>query len=91
MPNAVRDLLFLAPGSCAGSTPQPPKPPSTCLIPVLPSYWENSEIWNMDLQPSDILFIAIVLWLASRIYRVGILMYGKKPNLPEILRWLKYS
>jgi ABC-2 type transport system permease protein len=35
--------------------------------------------------------IAIVLWLASRIYRVGILMYGKKPNLPEIMRWLKYS
>jgi ABC-2 type transport system permease protein len=35
--------------------------------------------------------IAIVLWLASRIYRVGILMYGKRPNLPEILRWLKYS
>ncbi len=35
--------------------------------------------------------IAIVLWLASRIYRVGILMYGKKPNLPEIMRWLRYS
>jgi ABC-2 type transport system permease protein len=35
--------------------------------------------------------IAIVLWFASRIYRVGILMYGKKPNLPEILRWLRYS
>jgi ABC-2 type transport system permease protein len=35
--------------------------------------------------------ISIVLWLASRIYRVGILMYGKKPNLPEIMRWLKYS
>ncbi len=35
--------------------------------------------------------IYAVLWLASRIYRVGILMYGKKPNLPEILRWLKYS
>jgi ABC-2 type transport system permease protein len=32
-----------------------------------------------------------VLWLASRIYRVGILMYGKKPSLPEILRWVKYS
>ncbi len=38
-----------------------------------------------------ILTIAVVLWIASRIYRVGILMYGKKPNLPEILRWLKYS
>jgi ABC-2 type transport system permease protein len=32
-----------------------------------------------------------ILWLSSRIYRIGILMYGKKPNLPEILRWLKYS
>ncbi len=35
--------------------------------------------------------ITIVLWLASRIYRVGVLMYGKKPNLPEIMRWLRYS
>ena len=35
--------------------------------------------------------IVAVLWIAARIYRVGILMYGKKPNLPEILRWLKYS
>lgn len=32
-----------------------------------------------------------VLWFAARVYRVGILMYGKKPNLPELLRWLKYS
>jgi ABC-2 type transport system permease protein len=37
------------------------------------------------------LTIFVILWFASRIYRVGILMYGKKPNLPEILRWLKYS
>ncbi len=35
--------------------------------------------------------IYAVLWVTSRIYRVGILMYGKKPNLPEILRWVKYS
>ena len=35
--------------------------------------------------------ILAILWVASRIYRVGILMYGKKPNLPEILRWLRYS
>ncbi len=37
------------------------------------------------------LTILVILWVASRIYRVGILMYGKKPSLPEILRWLKYS
>ncbi|HTH53240.1 MAG TPA: ABC transporter permease [Edaphobacter sp.] len=38
-----------------------------------------------------IVTIYAILWVASRIYRVGILMYGKRPNLPEILRWLKYS
>jgi ABC-2 type transport system permease protein len=37
------------------------------------------------------LAIYAAIWVASRIYRVGILMYGKRPNLPEILRWLKYS
>jgi ABC-2 type transport system permease protein len=29
--------------------------------------------------------------LASRIYRVGILMYGKRPTLPEMIRWISYS
>ena len=35
--------------------------------------------------------IGVVIWISSRIYRVGILMYGKRPNLPEIIRWLRYS
>jgi ABC-2 type transport system permease protein len=34
-------------------------------------------------------FICIV-WLAAKIYRVGILMYGKKPSYKELLKWLKY-
>jgi ABC-2 type transport system permease protein len=29
--------------------------------------------------------------LCGRIYRVGVLMYGKKPTLPEIMKWLKYA
>ena len=32
-----------------------------------------------------------VLWLSARLYRVGILMYGKRATLPELLRWLRYS
>jgi ABC-2 type transport system permease protein len=32
-----------------------------------------------------------VLWFSTRLYRVGILMYGKRATLPEILRWLRYS
>jgi len=34
-------------------------------------------------------FIGIV-WLAAKIYRVGILMYGKKPSYKELFKWLKY-
>lgn len=36
-----------------------------------------------------ITFIGIV-WLAAKIYRVGILMYGKKPSYRDLLKWLKY-
>ena len=32
-----------------------------------------------------------VLWFSSRLYRVGILMYGKRATLPELLRWIRYS
>ena len=31
-----------------------------------------------------------VVWFAAKIYRVGILMYGKKPTWSELYRWLKY-
>ena len=31
------------------------------------------------------------VWLAARIYRVGMLMYGKKPNLAELARWVRYA
>ncbi len=38
-----------------------------------------------------VLSILVVLWFSSRLYRVGILMYGKRATLPELLRWLRYS
>lgn len=31
-----------------------------------------------------------VVWFAAKIYRVGILMYGKKPSWKELYKWLKY-
>ncbi len=34
-------------------------------------------------------FVAFT-WLASKIYRTGILMYGKKPSWKEIWKWLRY-
>ena len=31
------------------------------------------------------------IWVSSRIYRVGILMYGKKPNLKDLIRWIRFG
>ncbi|GAA4281227.1 ABC transporter permease [Gaetbulibacter aestuarii] len=32
----------------------------------------------------------LIVWFAAKIYRVGILMYGKKPSWKEIIKWVKY-
>ena len=32
----------------------------------------------------------LTVWFAAKIYRVGILMYGKKPTYRELLKWIKY-
>jgi ABC-2 type transport system permease protein len=49
-------------------------------------------VWQVAL--SIALMLATIygmVAMCARIYRVGILMYGKKPTLPEIIRWLKYA
>lgn len=35
--------------------------------------------------------IAGLVWIASRVYRIGMLMYGKRATIPEILRWIRQS
>ena len=67
-------------------------PPFTPLLMYLrvclghPAPWE--VILSIVLTSASIYGI---IWVTSRIYRIGVLMYGKRPSLPEILRWLKYS
>lgn len=33
----------------------------------------------------------LIIWLSSKIYRIGILMYGKKPTFRDMMKWLKYK
>jgi ABC-2 type transport system permease protein len=33
----------------------------------------------------------VAVWLAARIYRVGLLMTGKRPSLRELVRWVRYA
>ena len=39
----------------------------------------------------SILFTMFLAWLGAKIFRVGILMYGKKPSIKEIMKWVKYK
>ena len=48
-------------------------------------------IWQIVL--SAVLLYAtflFIVWAAAKIYRVGILMYGKKPSWKELYKWMKY-
>jgi ABC-2 type transport system permease protein len=53
---------------------------------------QTPPLWQIAL---CIALLLVTLWgvvaLCSRIYRVGILMYGKRPTLPEIVKWIRYA
>jgi ABC-2 type transport system permease protein len=48
--------------------------------------------WEIALSILGILIsICVMFWIVARIFRVGVLMYGKRPNLPELIRWIRYA
>ena len=67
-------------------------PPFTPLLMYMRVSLGHPAPWEVPLSIALLVIcIAGLVWLTSRIYRVGVLMYGKRPNLSELLRWLKYS
>ncbi len=51
----------------------------------------NPPMWQIALS----MFLLVVgfvfaTWVAGKIYRTGILMYGKKPSVRELIKWLRY-
>ena len=48
-------------------------------------------MWNVAIS-IGILYVTaiIVVLLSAKIYRIGVLMYGKKPSVKELIKWLKY-
>lgn len=49
-------------------------------------------LWQIVLSVG-LLYICSIgfTWLSAKIYRVGILMYGKKPSIKEMIKWLRYK
>ena len=35
--------------------------------------------------------VVLLMWLAARIYRIGMLMYGKRATIPEVARWIRQA
>lgn len=53
---------------------------------------EKPPIWQIALSILvNVLTVLGIVWLASRVYRVGMLMYGKRATIPEVWRWIRES
>jgi ABC-2 type transport system permease protein len=67
-------------------------PPTAPIVMFLRMASEMPPAWQFAVS-IGLLLVSIwaTLWFSSRLYRVGILMYGKRASLPELLRWLRYS
>jgi ABC-2 type transport system permease protein len=63
--------------------------PITMMVRIVsqtPPFWQIATAWLIGVAT-----VLILLWLASRIYRIGMLMYGKKATIPEVMRWVKQT
>lgn len=61
---------------------------------LMPSRMLVTQVSAWELAASLLILIVSILviaWIAGRIYRVGILMKGKRPNVPELLRWVRHG
>lgn len=53
---------------------------------------ETPPFWQIGLSILlNAIAIAGLVWLASRVYRVGMLMYGKRATIPEVWKWIRQS
>ncbi len=62
------------------------------IAPTMTGVGGMTGILGQAILSFALLVLAIIgmIWLSARIFRVGILMYGKRPTLPEIIKWVKY-
>lgn len=50
------------------------------------------DTWELILSAAVLLLSTVFfIWLAGKIYRVGIFMYGKKPTVKDLIRWARYK
>jgi len=63
--------------------------PITMLVRIVT---ETPPLWQILLSLGiGVVTVVGMMWVAARIYRVGMLMYGKKASIPEVLRWIRQA
>jgi ABC-2 type transport system permease protein len=63
--------------------------PVTMLVRIVT---ETPPLWQIALSLAvGVATIVFLTWVAARIYRVGMLMYGKAASIPEVLRWVRQA
>lgn len=95
-------LLIVVPMMIFGMVMANPNSTSSIVLSMVPFFAPtlmmmriaiiNPPIWQIVL--SMVIMVITILgcvWVAAKIYRVGILMYGKRPSIAELGRWLRYS
>ena len=51
----------------------------------------SPPLWQILLSIGILIVtIGLIIWIVAKIFRIGILMYGKRPTLPELLKWIRY-
>jgi ABC-2 type transport system permease protein len=62
------------------------------IVMVVRIVTQKPPLWQIVLSFSiGVITVFVLLMLAARIYRVGMLMYGKKATIPEVWRWVKQA
>lgn len=91
IPAVVMPMVINSPSSST-STVMSLIPLFTPILMPLRIFVETPPLWQIAVgYVLTIGFLLLMVWFSSRIYRVGILMYGKKPTIPELVRWVRYS
>ncbi|HKS30680.1 MAG TPA: ABC transporter permease [Pyrinomonadaceae bacterium] len=61
--------------------------PITMLVRIVT---QQPPFWEIALSIAiGVATILLLLWLAARVYRIGMLMYGKRASIPEVIRWVR--
>jgi ABC-2 type transport system permease protein len=79
-----------------------PNAPAAIVLSIIPFFSPMLMLMRIGLQTPPVWQIALSLavlaatvvvtvYITARLYRVGVLMYGKRPSLLELVRWFRYS